>query len=178
MNDIHMTPDPALWLIPLPKAGETCPVSGFSKSTMYALTKGPKPLVATLRVKTPGGSRGLRRVVVASLLKYLYSRGAVSGELPECTKQALATLGLGQTEGPSPAVVPAQSGPASLAVPEEGNSKANSAAVFYGTRGSKPSYADVVAELVADGYPDFVARSMAYVSFPEMLETDETGLPA
>lgn len=178
MNYIHFTPDPSLRLIPLPKPGETCPISGFSRATMYELTKGSNPRVATVRVKT-GTGKGRRLVSVASLFQFLYSKGEVSGDLPESTKQALAKLVLDQSGSDGLAV---DSGQACLASSVTGSGestcKANAEAVFYGTLGPKPSFADVVSELVADGYPDVVAKSMAYVSFPEMLGTDETGLPA
>jgi hypothetical protein len=161
-----------LELILFPKAGEVCPISGFSRSTMFELTKGPNPKVATLRLEGSGKSgRGPRRIIVPSLREYLFSKGTITGSVPEATKRALDLLGL----PPSDAGDLNDNLESALPMQPAGNADSRPRFSLYDARVVKPTFHEVVAELEADGYPGYVAQTMAFSSFPELLWELETG---
>lgn len=64
--------------IQLPKVGRRCSVSGLSRSALNALilpcsANGYKPAVKSIVVKQKHATRGIRLIVVESLLAYLKS---------------------------------------------------------------------------------------------------------
>lgn len=170
-NTSSSSGDP-LGLIPFPKAGEVCPISGLSRSTIFELTKEPNPKVATLRLTGSGKSgRGTRRILVSSLREYLFSEGTITGSVPEATKRALDLLGLPPSDAGD---LNAKLGSALPMQPASQADSGSRLALCY-ARVAKLSFHEVVAELVADGYPDYVARTMAFSSFPELLWEQEAG---
>jgi len=171
-NTTSSSSENPLDLIPFPKGGEVCPISGLSRSRIFELTKGPNPKVATLRLKGSGKSgRGTRRIFVSSLREYLFSEGTITGSVPEVTKRALDLLGLPPSDASD------LNDKLGSALPMRPASQVDSSSrlALYDARGAKPSFLVVVAELVDYGYPDYVARTMAFSSFPELLWEQEAG---
>lgn len=85
-----------------PKKGQRCWISGLSRSTLYALTSGENPPVATVNVSTRSeSSRGARLILVSSLLNYLYEKGHHRGE----ARRVLAGI-LGEVDGDHSADAP------------------------------------------------------------------------
>ncbi|HRQ87376.1 MAG TPA: HNH endonuclease [Bacteroidia bacterium] len=59
----------------LPRSGERCPVSGFSRSYSNLLILGEAPEVESIVVRKPGKVRGIRLVSTESLLGFIRSQG-------------------------------------------------------------------------------------------------------
>jgi hypothetical protein len=54
----------------LPRAGNKCPITGLSRTTMYALCK--SGVVKSVVLRRPGASRGARLIDYESLVGYLH----------------------------------------------------------------------------------------------------------
>ena len=84
-NQDDRVSDPVAWppqnLIPailpefirLPRSSERCQISGLSRAGLNNLILGPNPPVRSVCLRKRGALRGVRLIVVQSLIEYLYS---------------------------------------------------------------------------------------------------------
>ncbi len=61
----------------LPRSGERCPVSGFSRSFLNCLILGGAPEVESIVIRKPGKVRGIRLVSTESLLDFIRAQGVL-----------------------------------------------------------------------------------------------------
>lgn len=71
----------------LPRAGQRCPYTGLSRTTLFELTvpctrNGYRPPVAGYQLRSKGAQRGIRLIRLADLYKYI-EHHLVKNESPE-----------------------------------------------------------------------------------------------
>lgn len=83
VNPIVTTP----FYIRLPKSGTACGWTGLSKSALNALILGKNPPVKSVSLRQPHAIRGIRLILLSSLLEYI----AGVAEAQQTTNSAAAT---------------------------------------------------------------------------------------
>ena len=69
----NQTPASRPEFIRLPRSGDRCSLSGLSRATMNNLILGPKPPVKSICLRKRGAQKGVRLIVVQSLIDFLNS---------------------------------------------------------------------------------------------------------
>lgn len=86
------SPDPNRKALPefvrLPASGKRCPISSLSRTALNGLILGPNPPVKSVSLRRKGALRGVRLIVVESLLDYLHGLNAEDGTAEEAKEDA------------------------------------------------------------------------------------------